>query len=71
MYWYNKVTKCRKMDLPEKNMEKLEAAFQSFSEESAKRKKEVAKDKAGASEYESWLLTQRNVIDDLMARLGL
>lgn len=71
MYWYNKVAKCRGMDLPKDKIEKLESAFLFFGQVSAKRKKAIGKDKARASEYESWLLMQRNIIDDLLKEMGL
>ena len=71
MYWYNKVKKCRGLDLPETKLGKIEAAFNSFSRESAARKKEAANGKADVSEYESWLLTQRDAIDNLLAELKL
>ena len=69
MYWYNKVVKFRKIHWPETKMEKIETAFKSFSKESARRKKQVVKDKSGAAEYEVWLLAQRNVIDELIEKL--
>jgi hypothetical protein len=71
MYWYNKVKKCRGMNLPTDKMEKIEKAFSFFGQASAARKKEVGKEKDKAAEYESWLLMQRNVIDDLLKSLGL
>ena len=71
MYWYNKVKKCQGMDLPKEKIAKIESAFSSFSKESASRKKQIGRGGANAAEYESWLLTQRNVIDDLLRKLGL
>ena len=71
MYWYNKVKKYRGLDLPENKILEIENAFVSFGRESAKRKKEVGKDKAKSADYESWLLIQRNVIDDLLEKLGV
>ena len=71
MYWYNKVKKCQGLRLPNDIIEQIELAFNSFSKESARRKKEVGKDKSSVSEYESWLLMQRNAIDDLLKNLGL
>jgi hypothetical protein len=71
MYWYNKVVKLRKMHLPETKTDRLEAAFRAFSKESARRKKQVIKEKSGAAEYEAWLLEQRNVIDGLLEELEI
>jgi predicted nucleic acid-binding Zn ribbon protein len=69
MYWYNKIAKLRKMNLPKKEIEDAERLFKIYSDEAAKRKKDVTVKKADAAEYESWLLAQRNVIDGLMERL--
>jgi len=71
MYWYNKVKKCRDMDLPPYKMDKIETAFTTFSKESSKRKKAIRKDKDLASEYETWLLVQRDAIDDLLGKLKI
>jgi len=71
MYWYNKVKKCQRMDLPKDKLSGVETAFHSFSQESAKRKKAIGRDKEAASKYESWLLTQRDAIDGLLENLGL
>lgn len=70
MYWYNKVKKHRTLgDLPRARQDALEAAFSAFTEESAARKKKVTRGGADANEYESWLLGQRDVIDDLLMEL--
>jgi len=71
MYWYNKIKKLRKMELPQEKVDTFETAFKSFSKESARRKKQMIKEKSGAAEYEAWLLDQRNVIDELLERLGI
>ena len=71
MYWYNKVKKCRDLDLPPYKMDKIETAFTTFSKESVKRKKAIGRDRDRASKYETWLLVQRDAIDDLLGKLTI
>jgi hypothetical protein len=65
MYWYTKMARLRGMDLPKREMERAERLFKKYSDEVRKRKKEVAYRKADAAEFESWLLSQRDIIDGL------
>jgi hypothetical protein len=68
MYWYNKMVKLRRMNLPEREIGEAEQLFKSYMDEAARRKKAVAKKEAAAAEFETWLLSQRDVIDGLMDR---
>ncbi|MDR1272588.1 MAG: hypothetical protein LBK04_06360 [Clostridiales Family XIII bacterium] len=66
MYWYTKMVKLRGMGLPKREMERAERLFKKYSDEARERKKAVAHRKADADEFESWLLSQRDIIDELM-----
>jgi hypothetical protein len=66
MYWYNKMAKLRKMGLPENEMDKAERLFKTYTDEAARRKKDVAKKKADVARFETWLLEQRDVVDGFM-----
>jgi hypothetical protein len=66
MYWYNKMVKLRGMGLPEQKMDKAERMFKEYTDEAARWKKAVAKKKSDVAEFEAWLLSQRDVIDELM-----
>jgi endogenous inhibitor of DNA gyrase (YacG/DUF329 family) len=66
MYWYNKITKLRKENLPKKKTEEAELLFSAYCEEAAKRKKSVITGGADATGFEAWLLMQRNVIDEFI-----
>jgi hypothetical protein len=68
MYWYNKMTKLRKMELPENEMDKAERLFKTYTDEATRRKKDVAKKKADTAGFETWLLGQRDVIDGFMEK---
>jgi hypothetical protein len=69
MYWYNKVKKLRSMNLPKKEMDKLETAFATFVEKSNRLKKEVIIHYTPAEEYEAWLLRKRNEVDDIIDQM--
>jgi hypothetical protein len=66
MYWYTKMVKLRGMGLPKREIERAERLFKKYSDEARARKKAVAHRKADAAEFESWLLSQRDIIDELM-----
>jgi hypothetical protein len=66
MYWYTKIVKLRGMGLPKREIERVERLFKKYSDEARARKKAVAQRKADAAEFESWLLSQRDIIDELM-----
>jgi hypothetical protein len=66
MYWYNKMVKLRGMGLPREKMDEAEGLFKSYMDEAARRKKAVAKKDVNAAEFEAWLLSQRDVVDDFM-----
>jgi hypothetical protein len=54
------------MGLAEKEMQKAERLFDEYKNEASRRKKNVIAKKTDAAEYESWLLSQRDVIDGFM-----
>jgi hypothetical protein len=68
MYWYNKVKKLRGTAADKKVLAKLETLFANYSAEANKRKKSVKSGESDPTEYENWLLAQRNVIDDFFEK---
>lgn len=69
MYWYNKIAKLRKSDIPKAELSKIEKTFQEFCDESNERKQLVKRGKKNASDYENWLIDKRKDIDMIMEKM--
>jgi hypothetical protein len=70
MYWYNKIVKLRNTQgIPESLLEQAESLFKAYTDEAAERKNEVARKQAEPEEFETWLLSQRDVVDKIMEKI--
>jgi endogenous inhibitor of DNA gyrase (YacG/DUF329 family) len=69
MYWYNKVRKLRGTGTDPKALAELETLFADFNAEANRRKQAVKNGEGNPADYENWLLMQRNVIDDFLAKI--
>ncbi|MDL2273257.1 hypothetical protein LJC34_01710 [Oscillospiraceae bacterium OttesenSCG-928-G22] len=65
-YWYNRLAKLRRTGADAEKVAQVEQAFKAFRAEAKRRKKSVAEGILPATDFEGWLLEQRNVVDSLM-----
>ena len=71
MYWYNRLSKAKKLGANEKVIAKLEKEFERYKATSLEKKRQVKDGSLTYNEYATWLLQQRDVIDNLMEKYGL
>ena len=71
MYWYNRLRKAQKLNADEKVIAKLEKEFERYKAASLKKKRQVKDGSLAYNDYATWLLQQRDVIDDLMEKYVL
>lgn len=69
MYWRNRINKAKKLGANDNFIRKLEGKYSDFRKLSILIKKEVKLGERSHGEFATWLLLQRNVIDDLMYEL--
>lgn len=70
MYWYNRITKAKKLTDDEKILEKLQKAYDEFKRVSKIKKKQVKDEMLSFTAFDTWYLDQRDIIDELMIKYG-
>lgn len=70
MYWYNRITKAKKLTDDEKILEKLQKEYDEFKRVSKIKKKQVKDGMLSFTAFDTWYLDQRDIIDELMIKYG-
>lgn len=70
MYWYNRITKAKKLTDNEKILAKLQKAYDEFKRVSKIKKKQVKDGLLSFTAFDTWYLDQRDIIDGLMIKYG-
>ncbi len=71
MYWYNRITKAKKNNLGEKELAKLQKAYDNFKKVANIKKNQVKEGLLSFTAFDAWYLDQRCIIDELMEEYGL
>lgn len=71
MYWYNRITKAKKLTDNEKILANLQKAYDEFKRVSKIKKKQVKTGLLSFTAFDTWYLDQRDIIDNLMLKYGL
>lgn len=69
MYWYNRITKAKKLGADEKTIAAMQERYAEFRREALYMKREISNGNGSQEYFIIWLLRQRDVIDDIMAQL--
>ena len=68
MYWYNRITKAKKLTDDEKILNNLQKAYDEFKRVSKIKKKQVKDGLLSFTAFDTWYLDQRDIIDELMLK---
>ena len=65
MFWYNRVTKLKKVGAPPEQIGRAQAALKEFRKEALIRKQQVKEKKLPASQFISWMIGREAVIEGI------